>query len=57
MAETVVITGATSGVGRAVVRAFARDGCLVLELAKRRGRVMGLAAAALGAALLSRRRP
>ncbi len=34
MAETVVVTGATSGVGRAVARAFARDGCRVALLAR-----------------------
>jgi NAD(P)-dependent dehydrogenase (short-subunit alcohol dehydrogenase family) len=34
MAETVVVSGATSGVGRAVARAFARDGCRVALLAR-----------------------
>jgi len=34
MAETVVVTGATSGVGRAVACAFARDGCRVALLAR-----------------------
>jgi NAD(P)-dependent dehydrogenase (short-subunit alcohol dehydrogenase family) len=34
MTETVVVTGATSGVGRAVARAFARDGCRVALLAR-----------------------
>jgi NAD(P)-dependent dehydrogenase (short-subunit alcohol dehydrogenase family) len=36
MAETVVVTGATSGVGRAVARRFAQDGCNVALLARGR---------------------
>ena len=43
MAEVVVITGASAGIGRATAREFAKHGCKVALLA--RGRV-GLAAAA-----------
>jgi short-subunit dehydrogenase len=43
MAETVVITGATSGVGRATVRRFAKDGANIALIARDRP---GLAAAA-----------
>jgi NAD(P)-dependent dehydrogenase (short-subunit alcohol dehydrogenase family) len=41
MAETVVVTGASSGVGRAVARAFARDGCNVALLARGRDGLEG----------------
>ena len=41
--ETVVVTGATSGVGRAIARAFGRDGCNVALVARGQD---GLAAAA-----------
>jgi NAD(P)-dependent dehydrogenase (short-subunit alcohol dehydrogenase family) len=36
MAEVVVVTGATSGVGRAIVRRFAQEGCHVALLARNR---------------------
>lgn len=37
--ETVVVTGGTAGVGRAVVQAFARQGCRIGILARDRGRL------------------
>src|ERR671924_471468 len=43
MAETVVVTGATSGVGRAVARRFAQDGCNVALLAREREGLDGAA--------------
>jgi NAD(P)-dependent dehydrogenase (short-subunit alcohol dehydrogenase family) len=43
MAETVVVTGATSGVGRAIALAFARDGCNVALLARGRDGLEGAA--------------
>jgi NAD(P)-dependent dehydrogenase (short-subunit alcohol dehydrogenase family) len=43
MAKTVVITGATSGVGRAVARRFAQDGCNVALLARGRAGLDGVA--------------
>jgi len=43
MAETVVVSGATSGVGRAVARAFARDGCRVALLARGQDGLAGAA--------------
>jgi NAD(P)-dependent dehydrogenase (short-subunit alcohol dehydrogenase family) len=43
MAETVVVTGATSGVGRAVARRFAEEGCNVALLARGRDGLDGAA--------------
>ena len=38
----VIITGASSGIGRALARAFARDGHAVLAVARRKERLQAL---------------